>query len=96
MSIAPEVAFEKLAQFTTGEEIAEFFLHEGIKGTRTSVLSCPIATWMTQLTGLRSKVSIDVRFYEGNEESDYFKSTQAMIEFIELFDHGDFPSLIKD
>lgn len=40
-----QVAYDKLAQFETAEELADFFKYEGITGYKKQAKHCPIANW---------------------------------------------------
>src|SRR5258708_29016664 len=105
--IDPTVAFDKLSNFETCEEIRIFFQLEGIKAVRGAHDNCPIAKWLTNTTGeggvsVGSDTRIGVRpvikmLPDGNtsyhtiEAIHRFEHSDAIIEFIEMFDEGHYP-----
>lgn len=100
------VAYEKLASLQSCEDLADFFRHQGIKGTRQHAELCPITEWMTQQTGLNIRTNTmtvravrDVergvalaRTIEGTDR----EHTPAMASFVINFDLGLYSDLIAE
>lgn len=103
-----DVAFDKLAQFEDGLQIANYLKSEGVSGCRGSNENCPIANWMKEQTGELVEVSgdyisrcaegVDNDWIENNYEvfaNEYFRDpTAAIVEFITDFDNGEYPELV--
>src|SRR5712671_1520972 len=49
--IDPIVAYDKLSNFETAQEIREYFQECGIKADRSSSSSCAISEWFKETTG---------------------------------------------
>src|SRR5712672_842872 len=49
--IDPVVAYDKLSNFETAEEIREYFQECGIRGVKGRNDSCAIAQWLIETTG---------------------------------------------
>lgn len=64
--IDPGVAWDKLSNFETAEEIRQYFVDEGIKATRNRADTCAIAKWMNDTTGL-SPVFVGTRIEVGKK-----------------------------
>lgn len=95
------VAYDKLAQFETSQEIAEYLQSEGVKGLRASSDRCAIAVWVQDLTGQQVLVNPGGMYtLVLNDETgimgykEQFENTEAMYEFICMFDSGQYPDLI--
>lgn len=92
------VAYDKLAQFETADEIAEYFRGEGIKGSCGLYSSCAIAVWMTKTTGRMAHVSTSDIWVIGEQspigDRVTLNHTDAMMDFVYHFDHGHYPDLI--
>src|SRR5258705_8573939 len=106
--IDPVVAWDKLSNFETWQEIREYFQSEGVKGHKGGVASCAIAVWLTTITG-ESGVSVSDTIQIGVKESKYecdrwvvntptheFDHTYATEAFMDKFDEGEFPELEFD
>lgn len=106
--IDPVVAWDKLSNFETAQEIREYFQSEGIKAVKADHKSCAIAQWLIDTTGdqnvsVNSRVQIGIKTVVRaldtgvkliESEADYeFKHTQATLDFIEAFDNGGYPEL---
>lgn len=97
--VDPVVAWDKLSNFETAQEIREYFQQEDVFGYRMALASCPIANWMKQTTGAGLvQVGNDISVHSGILDTEStnigtFEHTQATLDFIELFDDGDYPEL---
>lgn len=100
-------AYDKLAGYDKGQDIAEFLRGEEVKGYKGSEENCPIAQWMQNKTGEIVMVNGDAvaRYCDLDDEdpnyeillNEYFREpTSAMLEFIEKFDNGEFPDLVLE
>jgi hypothetical protein len=99
------VAAEKLAGFETADEIAEFLKDYQIQATCEDGMKCALAMWLQQVTGEPGiMVSLHTTYYKApfheyyielEKAEDVFDNTQAMIEFIEKFDMGEYPDLTR-
>lgn len=59
--VDPVVAWDKLSNFETAQEIREYLQSEGIKAIKNSRHSCALADWMKQITGVnRVVVNADI------------------------------------
>lgn len=96
--IAFEVARDKLLQFETADEIAAFLKSEGVKAMRAMSTSCAIADWMTTTTGEAVYVNHSEMWRNSwsNGTIALHAHNPALGEFIQRFDHGYYPELIKD
>lgn len=93
----PQVAYDKLAQFETYEDIVSFLQHQDIQGYKLDSNTCPIAIYMRRTTGLRSFYVADVVQYRDRmERFIQFPLTEAMHRFIAEFDSGCIISLDAD
>ena len=100
------VAYDKLAQFKTADELADFFRHEGVKGFMHERRTCPIANWMKMQTGLEISAASDIvdltPIVNGdgtlNEAatSSRAMATYAMVGFMQNFDNCHYPSLVDE
>lgn len=97
------VAYDKLFQFETVEELADFFHGEGIHAIPGNGQRCAISQWMTQTTGrpvftsyfhidLAPKVVDNCVIY-GTQE-DTVDITPTMCAFARKFDNMEFPDLV--
>lgn len=93
------VAYDKLAQFETANEIAEYLKDCGIKANKREPNSCAISMWMNQQTGLLirtgtfwTRVTADER---GNVTLAKEYLTDAMTDFVIKFDKGKYPELVN-
>lgn len=94
------VARDKLETFDTADALADFFRHEQVKGWRASPYSCPIARWLTEVTGVECAASTS-QTWPKNENAEFWVTAEpdavehsdAMTNFIFLFDHGEYPDL---
>lgn len=106
--IDPGVAWDKLSNFETAEEIREYFQDAGIRAIRTDHRSCAIAQWLIGTTGIQD-VSVagvvQIGYMEGTKITasghtmacvvpEYeFRHTNATLTFMEKFDEGAYPEL---
>jgi hypothetical protein len=98
------VAYDKLAQFQTADELADFFRSEGLKAVPQSGTSCAISQWMTKTTGdLVYTTYYDINFKPEMASETMMKfgqveaiesNTPAMAEFARKFDNGQYPDLV--
>jgi hypothetical protein len=99
--VDPGVAWDKLSNFETAEEIREYFQHEGIKAIQFDANSCAIAQWFKNTTG-EEHVSVAAMIKIGRMDDQdcwstprvSFEHTKATLDFIEKFDRGGYPELI--
>lgn len=89
--IDPQVAFDKLAQFETPNELAEYLKTQGFVGRRSQVYSCPIANYMKTLTEF--EFAVDTFRIDHWASRTKFITTTAIRDFVTLFDSGYFPEL---
>lgn len=96
------VARDKLLQFETADEIAEFLFEQGVKGTRALSTSCAIANWMTETTGIGVAVN-QIEMWESYNGAvvNYgglvlHRHSDAISSFVIKFDEGHYPELIAD
>lgn len=95
--IEPVVAFEKISQFQTADELANFLIGEGVQGRIEAANSCVIAVYLKKTTGYTTYVdALDVGFYLDSGLVEQIDCTEVMGEFIKRFDDGEYPSLIVD
>lgn len=96
------VAFDKLSSFQTSDEIADYFIGEGVQGYRQEEDSCPIAKWMQQTTNEAVYVTDTQAFIYDDDASSPIRLKEesplspAMKEFVGRFDGGDYPELSLD
>src|ERR1051326_7819139 len=101
IGIDPVVAWDKLSNFETAEEIRQYFMSECIKGLVRRANLCAIAEWLKVTTGnnyvcVASSIDIGLKENEESMEPEYvFSHTPATTDFIERFDNGDYPELEK-
>lgn len=92
------VAFDKLAQFETPDEIADFLQEHGIKGLRSAAESCPISTWIRTQTGEFTRSNrMTVRVFDSPDDMsfrDWRETSEGMKHFMFAFDGGCYPELI--
>lgn len=95
-----QVAFDKLAQFETADELAEFFQYEGIKAVQGDSNNCAISVWMKRTIEndhvFTNKFAITEYPENINDgASNKARTTQPMFDFIMYFDHGLYQELIQ-
>lgn len=100
--IDPGVCFDKLAGFQTADEIADYFKGEGIQGQMQIETRCPIATYFYRHTdSLFVSVGTIIELHTAHPSYDHAQSqwlaecTEAMNDFIQVFDEGEYPELIS-
>lgn len=93
-----QVLIDKLIQFKTAKEIANFLEEQGIQGTRKNPFVCPLAQYFTSLTGYEASFGFSGgRVYLQRPKQDYIiKCTNAMTSFIFGFDGNKYPNLVKE
>lgn len=89
-TITVEEAVSLLARHDEGE-IAELMEVSEIRGNKAQASSCPIARWITKVTGERVHVEIGYVDYHGGDASVCAPPSVTM--FIVSFDNGDYPHL---
>lgn len=94
IGIDPEVVFDKLAQFQTADEIANYLRNEGIQGGRNLAFRCPIANYMRTHTGRKHGVTQDDVDMDTGDLYYKRENTPAIKEFIVRFDQGLYEDLI--
>lgn len=92
------VAVDKLRSLETPDEIAAFLTHQGVVGEVGRVESCPIANWVSSVTGrtvtvIHGEVNAHI---SGTLDWDTEPNSKAMKEFIYSFDAENYPALIKN
>ena len=103
--IDPQVAWDKLSNFQSAEELRHFFVGEGIKGVIGHAQMCPIANWLKQTTGWDIvTVAGAIKFFGALKEATpgtvvsddiiRFDHTYATETFLENFDHVYYPELV--
>lgn len=106
--IDPQVAWDKLSNFETAKQLAEYFHCEGIVGERGNAAECPIATWMritTEMPLVTVSENIKVwteeptarAYFNEERRADViinFAHTEATEAFMDAFDNKHFPELI--
>jgi hypothetical protein len=88
MSESTQEAIDKLAALT---DIAGWLLAEGFKGKRYSSVMCPVALYLNnRVEGMSHIVAVE------NVYAHLHRCAlpQPIVDFIDQFDRGDFPSLI--
>ena len=95
------VAWDKLSNFETADEIAQFLMDQGIKANKRQIRSCAISKWMREITGDFSLVTNQFgigksqRTRDGGETiSKIFDHTVATEEFMNKFDTECYPELV--
>lgn len=84
----------KLAKFNTKQEIAKFFLDEGVRGERTNDRECPIAKWLAVETGVKWIVGRHIVPADTSIVHPWrLVAPQVVRQFIVGFDLGEFPEL---
>lgn len=108
--IDPGVAWDKLSNFETAQEIREYFQSENITGLKAQPNACPIAQWFINTTGQEVSVANNIKIgakeeiyidYLGREQYGEayeweFKHSDATLDFIEQFDGGKYPELLSN
>lgn len=105
--IDPVVAWDKLSNFETAQEIREYFQRENIQALRSEATFCPIARWLKSTTG-ETDVCVSSHIEMGEmqiqmDNSRYplpkiaheytFQHTLATSTFMDNFDRGFYPEL---
>lgn len=98
LGIDPQVAWDKLSNFQTADELRDYFVSEQIFGVRARARACPIATWMMEQTGKPTAVAKSIWVGMSQNVNNYlgeieFEHTEATRDFIEAFDHEKYPEL---
>jgi hypothetical protein len=96
------VAYDKLTQFESADEIADFFTEYNVKAIPGEAKTCAIAKWIENETGESVYV-----FHMGIDTADNWKAntdpnkefqyplTDAMHSFIKKFDSEHYPQLLE-
>ncbi len=96
------VVMEKLRSFETPNDLAEFFQGYGIKARPRNARMCPITKFVMEETRLRLQhvatyvEHLAVYNCQESELEEAYAHSGAMIDFIEMYDAGQFPSLIEE
>lgn len=94
--VNPEVAVAMLFSFDSSEEIAQFLAAEGITGFHQMTEACPIANYLNRETGLPVLVdSGSVLFKKTPDIAVSFDNTDAVYDFVNDFDDGEYPELAE-
>lgn len=90
------VARDKLAGFETADEIAQFLLDQGVKGTLGSATNCAISMWMKEVTGDPSirTTQACIACSLGLQNIVIETNTDAMADFVSKFDEAQYPALL--
>lgn len=95
-----DVVVDKLKNFETADDMAEFFRGYGIVAEPRNARSCAISKFVTEetgLTGVTTSMS-SVTVYADEEETradKYSQHTYAMAEFVDKYDKGYYPDLVE-
>lgn len=92
-----QVAYDKLAQFETASELANYLKEDGVLATPQSARHCAISVYMKNHTGEQVSTGFGGIRKINNEEGVIIWSlplTDAMSIFITQFDNADYPDLI--
>lgn len=101
------VLYDKLEQFETADEIAYFLTREQVQAIPSDGKRCALAQWVMTVTETQLEVHVSgtktVIYKEGAigcvrtpKEILWCRDhTDAMVEFIQRFDHGGYPDLIS-
>ena len=95
-------ALDKLG--SSADEIAETLSAAGIKGYPEDCFHCPLANWLTSTFslaehGLRADVGsyeINIHNFASGEGVCTIHTSEAVADFVNDFDMGDFPNLALD
>lgn len=96
------VVVDKLNQMNT-QELHGYLVEQGVVGIRGDGETCPIAEYIKAVTGFKY-VTVDcfeVQAWEASHAGTQtmvaaVDSSEALGDFLELFDDGHFPELEKD
>lgn len=93
--VDPQLVYNKLAQFQTEQELAEFLIEHNCKGNIEEPEHCPIAEYFSREAEVRAFVGETVDIYDKGKTrpSVTFAHTRAMRCFINRFDAGWWPEL---
>jgi hypothetical protein len=99
--IDPQVAYDKIAQFKTKDEIAELLNQYGVKGYIKNAGHCAISKYMAQTTGHTAwSTTCMIRQLENEslraKSVRQFPLTNTIDEFISAFDRGEYPNLVDE
>lgn len=88
--------YNTLKDISTSSEIAEFLKGEGIRGEKSSAYTCPISNYIN--AGISSDSSRVITGFMNVHLQDVILSaneeiTDAMSEFVDSFDSGQYPDL---
>lgn len=94
-----EVVLDKLHQFETADDIADYFRNYGIQAKRGSAMHCAISQFINIETG-----NVDGTVFTSPMEISLYSSdieppirstnTAAMMQFIVNYDRGFYPDLV--
>lgn len=90
------VAFDKLAQFDTPDDIASYLESEGIKAYRGNASFCAVSNFISNLTGQEIETTCLSVVNIGDSKKEFRLTTTAMSEFIRRFDNGGYPELVQE
>lgn len=97
------VVVDKLHQFETADEIADYFRYYGIKANVQDARSCAISEFVQRETGLEGRVITSTTslalIAEGamvwDDATVEVEHTKAMHQFVKKFDSGAYPDLLN-
>lgn len=91
------VAYDKIAQFKSADEIANYLNSCGIKAEKGVPDACAISVWMRDQTGLRILTNSGECWSAGPDNMfdalESRRNTLAVHTFVESFDSGLYPEL---
>lgn len=95
--VDPQVAYDKLCNFQTSQELREYFQQENIKGILGISTMCPIANWFQDTIDVGNDVDVEdtIMVFHPNGDIQRFEHTEATSNFISKFDCGLYPELIS-
>ena len=91
-TVAVEQALAVLGN--TSKRVADMLRLYGITGYKSTVLSCPVAVYLHNVTGIRWQVDTGV-IERDDEPGIEITIPDAVTEFICDFDNSEYPDLIK-
>jgi hypothetical protein len=93
MQIA-RATIQQLALFDSPDKVAEWLRLEGIRGRRHQPCQCPVALLLRQETGAGT-VKVDHGVAQVYRWESPIRLPQVVQDFVNLFDEGRYPRLVK-
>jgi len=89
-----EEALSELDAKGSGYDIAVFLIGEGIKGELNEPYYCPLAVWLSKVTGERINVGLTLAVYANSYNS--YDLPDNVMSFRIQFDQGHWPALVSE